>query len=119
MFEKVGVHVLHGAGEFAPEFRGQIPGSEEDPRFWRQAFRSSPIPGIRTCPTVHMNNSFRRPHEAVVGGGADLTPVLDRRRTQQDADAQAFHTTLRDACNAMVTRALRTNTKPGATSIFS
>jgi len=38
--------------------------------------------------------------KAWFGGGADLTPVLAVRRTQDDADTRAFHAEMKSACDA-------------------
>jgi len=95
VFEKVGVNFSEVYGEFSSEFRNEIPGASENPKFWAcgislVAHMKSPL-----VPAVHLNTRFICTQKNWFGGGTDLNPSIENAQDTID-----FHASLKKACDS-------------------
>ncbi len=99
VFEKVGVNISTVHGEFSEQFRREIPGAAENPRFWASgislvAHMASPL-----VPAAHFNTRMIVVGDGLrvwFGGGGDLNPMFEN-----DNDTRDFHGSFADACDAV------------------
>ena len=98
VFEKVGVNISTVTGEFSEQFRKEIPGAAEDPRFWASgislvAHQCSPL-----VPAAHFNTRMIVTGKGAriwFGGGGDLNPMVP-----DEKDTADFHGAFKKACDA-------------------
>ena len=94
VFEKVGVNISTVHGEFPENFRSNIPGAEDDGKFWASGISVVSHPRNPFVPAAHMNTRLIMTSKTWFGGGGDITPM----KPSQDMSRE-FHNDLKKTCN--------------------
>ena len=94
VFEKVGVNISTVHGEFSEAMRKQIPGAQQDPKFFATGI--SMVAHMRSplVPAVHFNTRYIETTRSWFGGGSDLTPMYE-----DTSESAKFHQAFKDACD--------------------
>ncbi|MCC1480895.1 oxygen-dependent coproporphyrinogen oxidase [Roseibaca sp. Y0-43] len=101
VFEKIGVNVSAVYGQLGDQAqrsltaRKEIPGLEDDPRFWASGISLVAHMQNPHAPAVHLNTRmFWTPGAWWFGGGTDLNPCIE-----YPEDTADFHATLKAHCD--------------------
>lgn len=94
VFEKVGVNFSIVHGEFSPLMQKEIPGAEENPKFFATGI--SLVAHMRSphVPAMHFNTRFIETKQNWFGGGGDMTPLYPTGE-----ETAIFHNALKQACD--------------------
>ena len=98
VFEKVGVNISTVHGQFSEEFREQIPGAEDNGKFWASGISVVSHMCNPYVPAAHMNTRLLVTGEGDkkkiwFGGGADLTPIFEDKQS-----SNIFHKNFKSSC---------------------
>ena len=94
VFEKVGVNISTVHGKFSKQFRKNIPGAEEDGKFWASGISVVAHPKNPFIPAAHMNTRIISTSKSWFGGGGDITPMKPAPEM-----SKLFHKDLKNACD--------------------
>lgn len=100
VFEKVGVNISTVTGEFSEQFRREIPGASQDPRYWAAGISLVAHMASPHVPAAHFNTRMivvggdATPQRVWFGGGGDLNPMV-----ANEHDTADFHAAFAAACD--------------------
>lgn len=103
IIEKAGVHLSTVYGQLPSGALNDQKSEESD--FWASGISVIIHPQSPFIPSAHLNLRMIVTDKYWFGGGADLTPMLQIKRSEKDRDTVLFHKYLKSACeNSLINK---------------